>query len=66
MTLAEDILPPGLSAAYRRSRGARFRRVALQVSLYPYLVRYAVREMVEEILEGGREAFGTRRRKYGF
>jgi hypothetical protein len=25
-----------------------------------------VREMVEEILEGGREAFETRRRKYGF
>jgi PHP domain len=26
----------------------------------------AVRELVEEILEGGREAFETRRRKYGF
>ena len=26
----------------------------------------SVREFVEEILEGGREAFETRRRKYGF
>jgi hypothetical protein len=26
----------------------------------------SVRELVEEILEGGREAFETRRRKYGF
>lgn len=26
----------------------------------------SVRELVEEILEGGRETFETRRRKYGF
>lgn len=41
MTMAEDILPLGLSAALRRSPGARFRRVALQVNPYAYLVRHA-------------------------
>ena len=41
MAIADEILPAGLAAALRRPSGARFRRVALQVNPYDYLVRHA-------------------------
>jgi len=60
--LGDAELIVGLSAAGETDAG--------QVSIAPEhsgsIDRRSVRELVEEILEGGREAFERRRRKYGF
>ena len=57
---AELIL--GLSAAGEASSG----RARIASGHAGSIDSRTVRELVEEILEGGREAFETRRRKYGF
>ena len=57
---AELIL--GLSAAGDADRG----RARVSPEHSGSIDSRTVRELVEEILEGGREAFETRRRKYGF
>ncbi len=57
---AELIL--GLSASGEANRG----RARIEPAHTGSIDSRSVREMVEEILEGGREAFEMRRRKYGF
>ena len=60
--LGDAELIVGLSAAGEADNGRA--RVALEHT--GSIDSRSVRELVEEILEGGREAFETRRRKYGF
>jgi hypothetical protein len=57
---AELIL--GLSASGEADHG----RAQIAAEHRGALDQHSVRRLVEEILEGGREAFELRRRKYGF
>ena len=62
--LGDAELIVGLSASGEAERGRA--RIAIAPEHTGSIDRRAVRELVEEILEGGKEAFETRRRKYGF
>jgi hypothetical protein len=60
--LGDAELIVGLSASGEAERG----RAAIDPKQMGSIDAQPVRELVEEILEGGREAFERRRRKYGF
>ncbi len=60
--LGDAELIVGLSAAGEAGSG----RARIAPEHTGSIDSHSVRELVEEILEGGREAFETRRRKYGF
>ena len=71
-----------IEQALKLPNGARFHRCVLHVNPFEYLARHKTptrfrdessyneairgRELVNEILEGGKEAFEMRRLKYGF
>jgi hypothetical protein len=60
--LGDAELIVGLSASGEAGQG----RAKIPIEHMASIDAASVRELVEEVLEGGREAFETRRLKYGF